>query len=348
LVTTTTLTSPRRGRLLIAAGVVLVLLVAGVVTGYAVTRPQTHSFFASADVSTAVDDADNSPVEVGLRFVSRSAGTVDAVRFLKADGDSGHHQVSVWSGQGEKLGGAVPDDESRSGWQEVELAAPVQIVPGQEYVVSYHTSRYRATPGYFTGGAVEAGPLSTVGAGVFAYGNGGFPEQTWKDTNYWVDVVFTRTGEPVTETVASAAPSSSPAPPSSPAPAPGSAEPVATTSGPLSLPRVPWEGGPAYYAKSPQAKKSGYTDPGFFPLGVWFESVLEDADVKRDKAAGLNTYVELTANSDPAVVRRGGMRAMISAQFPGRGDESVAWLLADEVDMWAGPGSGKWTGKYPG
>jgi hypothetical protein len=108
----------------------------------------------------------------------------------------------------------------------------------------------------------------------------------------------------------------------------------------LALPRVPWEGGPSYYQSYTQARAGGWSDPGRFPIGVWFESVLNDADAQRDKTLGLNTYVELTANTDITAVRRNGMSAIVSEESGDRGGETVAWLLGDEVDMTLGPGSG--------
>jgi hypothetical protein len=108
----------------------------------------------------------------------------------------------------------------------------------------------------------------------------------------------------------------------------------------LALPRVPWEGGPRYYAAYPQAVASGWTDPGRFPIGVWFESVHGDADAAKDKAIGLNTYIELTADTDIGAVRRNGMSAMVSEQYGDMGDETVARLLGDEVDMTHGPENG--------
>src|SRR5690606_4056862 len=60
------------------------------------------------------------------------------------------------------------------------------------------------------------------------------------------------------------------------------------------------DGGPDYFARfSPSLP----TDPSYFPLAVWFESVLTLEEVEYDKAAGLNLYVELTEDSDLSVVR---------------------------------------------
>ncbi|MEV4373662.1 hypothetical protein AB0J71_41835 [Nonomuraea sp. NPDC049637] len=114
------------------------------------------------------------------------------------------------------------------------------------------------------------------------------------------------------------------------------------------LSRIPWEGGPAYYAGFGAPAKAGWTDPAFFPIGVWFESVVEEHDVRLDKEAGLNTYVELTANSRMDLVRSSGMYAITSKPLPGAGAETVGWMIADEPDMFAGPGDGVWSGKYGG
>lgn len=336
------------------------LVAATVVTAYAVTTgPDTYSFFADSDVSKVGTDSDNRPVELGLRFTTQQAGTLSAVRFLKARGDRSAHTVSVWSATGAKLAGGVSSGESKSGWQQVALTQPVLLEAGAQYVVSYHTSSYRASDDYFAGRTAKAGPLTTTGVGTYKYGNGSFPTDSWHASNYWVDVVFApQTGSkpqtPATTatTVAPAttAPAASPSASTAPAPSPSASSSTlapAESVG-LNLPRVPWEGGPSYYQNFAAAKASGFTDPNFFPVGVWFESVLSDADVAKDKGAGLNTYVELTDNSDAAVIRRNGMRALSSSQLPGYGNESVGWVIADEADMWGGAGAGKWTGKYPG
>ncbi|MFI6816921.1 hypothetical protein ACIBG7_31280 [Nonomuraea sp. NPDC050328] len=107
---------------------------------------------------------------------------------------------------------------------------------------------------------------------------------------------------------------------------------------------VPWEGGPAYYARFPQAAKAGWTDPRFFPVGLWFAAVRSRDDVEQDRGAGITTYFELTADSDIRLVRGAGLSALTSRPFPGHGSETVGWLLAGEADMWGGPGKGRWTG----
>ncbi|MEV6492952.1 DUF4082 domain-containing protein [Actinoplanes sp. NPDC051633] len=329
------------------------MLAAGAaVTAYAVnSQPDTYSFFASTDVSGVSVDPDSRQVELGLKFVSKSAGTLEAVRFLKARGDRSAHRVTVWSADGDKLATATPRSETRSGWQQVKLAKPLDIEPGVQYVVSYNTTRYSASQRYFAGRTAKAGPLATVGSGVYDYGSGDFPEQSWQSSNYWVDVVF------ATEKDDEPAPAPTTAPTTTaPAPAPSATtatpEPTRTTAPPaggsvLDLPRVAWEGGPSYYSKFAKGNEAEWDDPSFFPIGVWYEGTYSQAEIDKDKDAGLNTYVMLTEGSDMKLIERNGMHAMTEGRKDS-GGETTGWIINDEVDMWGGAGNSTWTGKYPG
>ena len=108
----------------------------------------------------------------------------------------------------------------------------------------------------------------------------------------------------------------------------------------------PADGGAGWYARFSHSLP---TDPRFFPIAVWFESVVSTDDAATDKAAGLNTYVELTANSSLALLRRAGMHAIHSNhRSDDVGTETTGWLLEDEVDMWGGPGDASWLGNWPG
>ncbi|MEO3869597.1 hypothetical protein ABGB18_12270 [Nonomuraea sp. B12E4] len=115
-----------------------------------------------------------------------------------------------------------------------------------------------------------------------------------------------------------------------------------------SLAKVPWEGGPVYYARYASASQAGWVNSGFFPVGLWLESVVEPEDAPDDKALGINTYVGLTGTSNPQLVRDNGMSALTSKPLVGYGSETVGYVLDDEVDMWAGAGAAGWTGNRPG
>jgi hypothetical protein len=103
------------------------------------------------------------------------------------------------------------------------------------------------------------------------------------------------------------------------------------------------DGGQGYYS---QFSNSLPSHPDYFPIGVWFESVVSQTDVDRDKDAGLNLYVGLTANSNLSLVQRNGMRAILE-QSDWRTNQTainspavVGWGLFDEIDMQQGPGGG--------
>ncbi len=116
------------------------------------------------------------------------------------------------------------------------------------------------------------------------------------------------------------------------------------TRGPERLPGVSLrdiDGGVDYYEQFEQSLPSS---PDYFPLGVWFESVRNTGDTAQDRSVGLNTYVELTADSDLSVARDAGMFALPSFEAP----EANGFMVTDEPDMWAGPGSAPWTGNDPG
>jgi len=134
----------------------------------------------------------------------------------------------------------------------------------------------------------------------------------------------------------SAACSSRSAPASTPATR--SETPVAPGSPVARLHEV--DGGPHYYAKfSPSLP----ADASFFPIGVWLAAVNSPANITSDRAAGLNTYVTLTNNSDFRLVGQSGMY-FIANNVHQEGTDSVGWFIDDEADMWAGPGNAAATG----
>lgn len=316
----------RRRRVLTALITVAGLLAALVITCSAAPAARTYSFFATSDVAPVPTDPETNPIEVGLRFATETAGTVQAIRVLRAHGHTAPLPVRLWTGTGERLASVTAPAAPGGGWQQVTLPEPVPVDPG-EYVVSYHTTRYRISEDFF-GAPLRSGPLSTVAeAGVYVYGPGGFPVSTWRGSNYWVDLVFEPAPEQPTPSV-----------PTPPAP---------TQTGRPPLRPVPWEGGPRYYTQYPDAAAAGWTDPSFFPIAVWAESVVEPRDTVLDRAAGLNTYLSPTDNSDLALIRAAGMHVIASAPDQAA-PATMGWFLADEVDMWGGAGNAAWTGNWPG
>ena len=148
-------------------------------------------------VPTILSDSDTSAVELGIKFQSDTDGYITALRFYKSTANTGTHMGSLWSAGGTLLANVTFTNETATGWQEATLPIPVAITANTTYVASYHTNvgRYSADSAYFNS-AYDNPPLrapssgESGGNGVYRYGAGGFPNQTWNATNYWIDVVF--------------------------------------------------------------------------------------------------------------------------------------------------------------
>lgn len=193
-------TTPRRRAL--AAAIVLALAAGLLVTlqaqpAAAATCPCT--IWTAGQAPTIAADSDTVPVEVGVKFRADTNGSITGIRFYKASTNTGTHVGNLWSNTGGNLGTVTFTGESASGWQQASFATPVPITAGTTYVASYlaPNGHYAADNRYFTGSAVANGPLTALadgtdgGNGVYRYGaGGGFPNNSFQGTNYWVDVVF--------------------------------------------------------------------------------------------------------------------------------------------------------------
>jgi len=199
------------------------------VAGNSMVAPTTWSF-TTPSVATTVSTiwsagatpevlsaGDSGSVELGVKFRSDVAGTVTGVRFFKGVGNSGTHLGNLWSASGSLLATATFSGESASGWQEVSFSSPVAIEADTTYVASYFApnGRYSATADGLVSASVNAplralaGPASG-GNGVYRYGSASqFPTASYRNTNYWVDVVFT-TAAPVSDTTAPTVTSTTP------------------------------------------------------------------------------------------------------------------------------------------
>ena len=169
----------------------------------------TYRIWPSGTVPAVVDVADAQPVELGVKFRADSSGSILGIRFFKSASNKGTHTGSLWSRSGVLLARAVFTKEGSSGWQRVLFASPVAIEAGATYVASYHTEvgHYSANNSYFAGKGYDRQPLHALADGqdgpngVYKYGASGFPTNTWRSTNYWVDVVFapSASGQPTAD-----------------------------------------------------------------------------------------------------------------------------------------------------
>ena len=142
---------------------------------------------------------DGIPIEVGVKFLADTAGSITGIRFYKGADNTGTHVGNLWTAGGTLLASATFTGETATGWQQVNFATPVVIAANTTYVASYYspTGVFADDEEYFASTGVANGHLEALsspdagGNGVFVYGvGGGFPLETANAANYWVDVVF--------------------------------------------------------------------------------------------------------------------------------------------------------------
>jgi hypothetical protein len=109
--------------------------------------------------------------------------------------NTGVHTGSLWNASGQLLATGTFTNESASGWQTLVFSTPVAITAGATYTAGYHTNtgHYAVSRSYFNT-PFSSGPLTVLtSGGVYAYGAGGLPNQSYQGSNYWVDVFFNAT-----------------------------------------------------------------------------------------------------------------------------------------------------------
>lgn len=142
----------------------------------------------------------------------------------------------------------------------------------------------------------------------------------------------------------SVSPTASNTPAPSPTPTPTLAPTATVTATPipsptptsaLDLPRIPWEGGPAYWSQFPKAHAAGWDDPSFFPISVFLSPPAKAAALK---ALGINTYMGLEHNAPLTTATGAGMfvlpqRNEWTPAEVGDNPNAVGWFVSDECEM---------------
>lgn len=113
----------------------------------------------------------------------------------------------------------------------------------------------------------------------------------------------------------------------------------APSTGTLNLPREPWWGGPAYYAKFPKAAASGWTSPTFYPISVFFG---KPAHASRLAAAGINTYHGAEHDGSAiSTITTLGISVFAQSEWTraevGDNPRVVGWHISDECEQGEGP-----------
>jgi PKD repeat protein len=187
-----------------------------------ISRPLSINITAAAPITgwpanavpSEVDAGAHPAVELGVKFRSDVSGTITGIRFYKSAGNTGPHIGNLWSSTGTRLANATFTNESASGWQQVNFSPPVAITANTLYIASYHcpNGHFSVTRNYFSATGQDNAPLHFLRSGVsgtngvYVLGStSAFPNTSYQDSNYWVDVVFL-SGPPATLTSISVTP----------------------------------------------------------------------------------------------------------------------------------------------
>ena len=334
----------------VIAVAIVVALIGVTPVGESASATQVGAFFASSTPVT-VTDPDRRSVSLGVAFSSSVDGTISGVRFYKGPKNTGRHIGALWNTSGAKLASTVFTHESRSGWQTARFSKPVAIAKGTTYVASYLAprGRYSADEQGFRSPVTRGALTIPAGGGLYHYGSSEFPRYNYLNSNYYVDVLFTpithaKIQPPVVVPTPSVTPIPVPSLTPTPTPTPKPPATPAPSGAALSLPRIPWEGGSAYWKKFAATNAAGWDDPSFFPVVVWYNGISNNAEASYDKSVGINTYIGMDGSTDYNLFKDNGVYWIGEklANTPSSGASNwVGNFMDDEVDGRFTPAEGR-------
>lgn len=257
-------------------------------------------------------------VNLGIRFSSKVDAKITALQIYRGKKQTKLKLTGVlWNSSGKRLG-KVSFAPAAKGWQSAKLATAVSIKAGQTYVVSYRAKggQQPLTRGTFAKKYVSGQLTVAKKGGVYRYGKTDKFPKTRTTANYLVDVV------------AEVQPATSPE-----LPIVGDAT--------LDLPKIAWEGGPEYYRQFANAQD--WTDPAFFPIGIWYNGISSDSEAAWDKAHGINYYTGMWEGTDFSLFEKNGLYWVGDKLNDTFDESSQNWpgvFLSDELDGRADPAEG--------
>lgn len=196
---------------------------------------------------------DSRPWEVGLKFQVTRPAYAEAIQVYRNHTLSAGTIATLWSSTGRALSSVTFEPSRQTGLDTVQLDSPVQLEPGDDYIVSYSAPQGRQPQDQrqFTrpvsNGVLKAAP----DAGVYSGRLGNFPTRTYRSSNYHVDVVVSTGGN---------GPSTPP-----PTTSPTSGPTTAPTSEPTTAPTTEPTGGPTTEPTSQPTTTSPTTSPTTAP-----------------------------------------------------------------------------------
>ncbi len=158
-----------------------------------INQPTETVFTTQVPSSTNASDSGNK-YELGMKLQSGKPGQITAIRYWKADSETGTHVGTIWSWSGAALATVTFSNETASGWQQQALSTPLNIQANTTYVVSVNTNGYFVNTNNGLASSVVNGNLNSVvdGNNGVLGSPGSFPTNSYQNTNYFRDVVFAK------------------------------------------------------------------------------------------------------------------------------------------------------------
>ena len=141
---------------------------------------------------------DGIPYELGMKFQSAKPGQITAIRYWKVASEAGTHVGKLWTENGTLLASVPFSDETESGWQQAALIPALNIEANTTYVVSVNAnSTYGDTYDELATPVVNSDLTSVADGNNGVYGSpDSFPTNSYRNSNYFRDIVFTATANP--------------------------------------------------------------------------------------------------------------------------------------------------------
>ncbi len=165
-------------------------------------NPPNETLWSPAVTPAVVNANDGQPIEVGTKFTAAVNGYVKGVRMFMNSTATGTFRGKLYEFGSQTLLGSAFFTLSGNGWQEVIFSSPVAITAGTTYLVTCFSDDgfYSVTDEYFNAFTLINGNLTAPSGnssgdnssnGVFFYGGEGFPNQSYQNSCYFVDAIFT-------------------------------------------------------------------------------------------------------------------------------------------------------------
>lgn len=162
-----------------------------------VTGPTGKTLFSPFDRPLVVRVNDPVSLELGVKIVPATNGTITGIRFYKGVDNVGPHTGTLWTAGGVPIQSVAFTSETASGWQTALFATPIPVTGSTTYIASYHCNGfYSANDFFFTSSLSRNGltaPASALagGNGVYTLSSGtALPASSYRASNYWIDVLY--------------------------------------------------------------------------------------------------------------------------------------------------------------